>query len=132
MVRAENSPMILPFWRKRGYPPPQSLRLARKLNETKLDLIQPAPNSIMISTRTHAHASRASRLTSMDGMKFAGFVRSEHPVLKIVLTSGDLAALDRAEHDGFFPKPYDGGKVIKHIKALLTEERANSLSRYPT
>ena len=30
---------------------------------------------------------------SMDGMKFAGFVRSEYPVLKIVLTSGDLAAL---------------------------------------
>jgi two-component system, response regulator PdtaR len=69
---------------------------------------------------------------SMDGVKFAGFVRSEHPVLKIVLTSGDLAALDRPEHDGFFPKPYDGGKVIQHIKALLTEERANSLSRYPT
>ena len=69
---------------------------------------------------------------SMDGMKFAGFVRSEHPVLKIVLTSGDLAAPDRPEHHGFFPKPYDGGKVIQHIKTLLTEERANSLSRYPT
>ena len=68
--------------------------------------------------------------SSMDGMKFAGFVRSEHPVLKILLTSGDLPALDRAEHDGFFPKPYDGGKVIQHIKALLTEERANGLSRY--
>ena len=36
-------------------------KLARKLNETKLDLIQPAPNSIMISTRTHAHASRFER-----------------------------------------------------------------------
>ena len=69
---------------------------------------------------------------SMDGTKLAGLVRSKYPLLKIVLTSGDLAALDRPEHDGFFPKPYDGGKVIQHIKALLTEERANSLSRYLT
>jgi CheY-like chemotaxis protein len=66
---------------------------------------------------------------SMDGTKFAGFVRSEYPVLKIVLTSGDLAALDGAEHDGFFLKPYDGGKVIQHIKALLTEERTSALNR---
>jgi hypothetical protein len=40
-------------------------------------------------------------------------------VIKIVLTSGSLAALDGAEHDGFFPKPYDGPQVIQHIKALL-------------
>ena len=56
---------------------------------------------------------------SMDGAKFAGFVRSTHPALKIVLTSGESTAVDLAEHDGFFPKPYDRAKVIQHIAALL-------------
>jgi hypothetical protein len=59
-------------------------------------------------------------------------VLSEYPALKIVLTSGDLAALDGAEHEGFFLRSYDGGKVIQHIKALLTEERAKGLGRYST
>jgi hypothetical protein len=40
----------------------------------------------------------------MDGAQLAGLVRSEYPVIKIVLTSGSLAVLDGAEHDGFFPK----------------------------
>ncbi len=56
---------------------------------------------------------------SMDGAEFADFVRSAYPVLKIVLTSGESAAVDLAEHDGFFPKPYDRAKVIQHIEALL-------------
>jgi CheY-like chemotaxis protein len=56
---------------------------------------------------------------SMDGAKFAVFVRSAYPVLKIVLTSGESAAVDLAEHDGFFPKPYDHAEVIQHIEALL-------------
>jgi CheY-like chemotaxis protein len=56
---------------------------------------------------------------SMDGAEFARFVRSAYPVLKIVLTSGESAAVDLAEHDGFFPKPYDRAKVIQHIEGLL-------------
>jgi CheY-like chemotaxis protein len=56
---------------------------------------------------------------SMDGAEFARFVRSAYPVLKIVLTSGESAAVDLAEHDGFFPIPYDRAKVIQHIEGLL-------------
>ena len=56
---------------------------------------------------------------SMDGAKFAGLARSAYPVLKIVLTSGESAVVDLAEHDGFFPKPYDRAKVIQYIEALL-------------
>ena len=67
---------------------------------------------------------------SMDGAKFAVFVRSAYPVLKIVLTSGESAAVDLAEHDGFFPKPYDHAEVIQHIEALLergTPKQSQSL-----
>jgi hypothetical protein len=56
---------------------------------------------------------------SMDGAKLAGFVRSEYPALKIILTSGNLGSIAATEYDGFFVKPYDAGKVIQHIKALL-------------
>ncbi len=56
---------------------------------------------------------------SMDGIGFARAVRSEYPVIKIVLTSGHLAAVNWAEHDGYFPKPYDLAKIITHIKTLL-------------
>jgi CheY-like chemotaxis protein len=56
---------------------------------------------------------------SMDGAKFAGFVRSAYPVIKVVLTSGESAAVDLAEHDGLFPKPCDHAKVIQYIDALL-------------
>jgi CheY-like chemotaxis protein len=56
---------------------------------------------------------------SMDGADFARLVRSEYPLVKIVLTSGDLATVDRAEHDGFFAKPYDVSKILAHIETLL-------------
>jgi CheY-like chemotaxis protein len=56
---------------------------------------------------------------SMDGMKFAGLVRCEYPMIKIVLTSGHLRAADWSEHDGFFPKPYDSAEIIQHFRKLL-------------
>ena len=56
---------------------------------------------------------------SIDGVKLAGLVRSEFSGIKVVLTSGHVAAVDWAEHDGFFPKPYSAAKVIQRIKALL-------------
>jgi two-component system, response regulator PdtaR len=56
---------------------------------------------------------------AMDGISLAREVRSRYPAIKVVLTSGHLAAVDRAEHDGFFPKPYDAATIIRHIKTLL-------------
>ena len=56
---------------------------------------------------------------TMDGVALARTVRSEFPVVKIVLTSGNPARLDWVEQDGFFPKPYDAAQIIKYIKALL-------------
>ena len=56
---------------------------------------------------------------TMNGVALARTVRSEFPVIKIVLTSGTLTRLDWAGHDGFFPKPYDSAQIIKHIKTLL-------------
>jgi two-component system, response regulator PdtaR len=56
---------------------------------------------------------------TMDGIALARIVRSEFPVIKIVLTSGNLTRLDGVEYDGFFPKPYDTDQIIKHINTLL-------------
>ena len=56
---------------------------------------------------------------TMDGIALARFVRSEFPVIKIVLTSGNQTRLDWVEYDGFFPKPYDADQIIKHMNTLL-------------
>ena len=56
---------------------------------------------------------------TMDGTAMARSVRSEFPAIKIMLTSGNLTGLEGAKHDGFFLKPYDSAKIIKHITALL-------------
>lgn len=56
---------------------------------------------------------------TIDGVGLARIVRSEFPMIKIVLTSASLTRLDWAEHDGFFPKPYDATEIIKHIRVLL-------------
>jgi two-component system, response regulator PdtaR len=56
---------------------------------------------------------------SMDGVDLARMIRSEYPAIKIVLASGHLALVNWADHDGFFEKPYDADKIIRHIKALL-------------
>ena len=56
---------------------------------------------------------------ALDGIGLARKVRSEYPVIKIVLTSGYLRALDWTDHDGFFCKPYNPDSLIQHIKTLL-------------
>ena len=56
---------------------------------------------------------------ALEGVGLARKVRSEYPVIKIVLTSGYLRALDWTDHDGFFSKPYNPDRLIQHIKTLL-------------
>jgi two-component system, response regulator PdtaR len=56
---------------------------------------------------------------SMDGIGLARVVRSAYPAIKIVLTSGHVDAIRGAEHEGFFPKPYNVAQVIGHIETLL-------------
>jgi two-component system, response regulator PdtaR len=56
---------------------------------------------------------------SMDGIGLARMIRSEYPEIKIILASGQSTAMDCADYDGFFQKPYDSAKIIRHIKALL-------------
>jgi CheY-like chemotaxis protein len=55
----------------------------------------------------------------IDGIMLARVVRSQHPTIKLVLTSGYYPAIDGLEHDGFFPKPYDPGRIIAHVGTLL-------------
>ena len=56
---------------------------------------------------------------SIDGVGLARVVRSAYPAIKIVLTSGRVAAVNDAGHDGFFPKPYDAAQIIRYIRELL-------------
>jgi len=56
---------------------------------------------------------------TMDGVGLARAVRAKHPAVKILLTSGHLATVDWAEHDGYFPKPYDAERVIARIRELI-------------
>jgi hypothetical protein len=46
-------------------------------------------------------------------------VRAEFPAIKIILASGHFPAAGRAEHDGFFRKPFDVAELIKHIRKLI-------------
>jgi two-component system, response regulator PdtaR len=55
---------------------------------------------------------------AMDGIGLARVIRSKYPAIKIILSSA-LEAVNWADHDGFFPKPYNVTKIIRHIKALL-------------
>jgi two-component system, response regulator PdtaR len=56
---------------------------------------------------------------SMDGLTLARSVRSTHPDLKIVATSGDAPALPSPAFDAFVAKPYDTAEVARQIKDLL-------------
>jgi CheY-like chemotaxis protein len=56
---------------------------------------------------------------SLDGIALAKRVRSERPEIKIVLVSGDLTAVDGAEHDGVFRKPYDVSRLIALVDKLV-------------
>jgi two-component system, response regulator PdtaR len=56
---------------------------------------------------------------SMDGVELARVVRSEHPTIKIVVTTGHVEKAVGVEHDGLFGKPYDAATIIEHIETLL-------------
>jgi two-component system, response regulator PdtaR len=56
---------------------------------------------------------------SMDGIELARVVRSAHPAIKIVLTTGHVEKAVGVEHDGLFGKPYDAAMIIKYIETLL-------------
>src|SRR5262245_57730706 len=57
---------------------------------------------------------------SMDGAELARAIRTQHPHIKIVLASGQsFSAMHWGDYDGFFPKPYDPSRLIKHIKMLV-------------
>jgi two-component system, response regulator PdtaR len=55
---------------------------------------------------------------TIGGLELARLVRTSHPAIKIVLTSG-RSGDGGVEHDGFFQKPYDTNQLINHIAALL-------------
>jgi len=63
----------------------------------------------------------------VDGIAFARRLRSQSRDLKIVLTSGHLAAADAFDHDGFFPKPCNLPRLIEHMRSLVVRENADSL-----
>jgi len=66
---------------------------------------------------------------SIDGIGLARAIRATYPIIKILLTSSHLAELRPTEHDGFIPKPYQTKEVIRHIKALTSEENARDADR---
>ena len=56
----------------------------------------------------------------LDGVELAHAIRAQHPGIKIVLASGEsFSASHWGDTDGFFPKPYNAGRLIEHIKMLL-------------
>ena len=65
----------------------------------------------------------------VDGIAFARRLRSQSRDLKIVLTSGHLSAAEAIEHDGFFPKPCNVPRLIKHMRTLVIRENADLFAR---
>jgi CheY-like chemotaxis protein len=59
---------------------------------------------------------------SMDGLELAKKVRADFPKIRIVLASGNLAAVASVDHDGFFLKPYGADEIINLIKTLLDQK----------
>ena len=59
---------------------------------------------------------------SMDGLELAKKVRADFPKIRIVLASGNLAAVASVDHAGFFLKPYGADEIINLIKTLLDQK----------
>jgi two-component system, response regulator PdtaR len=59
---------------------------------------------------------------SMDGLKLARFVRDRWPPIKIVATSGRVAAGKGDLPDGsvFLPKPYRPAQIVATLRELTT------------
>jgi CheY-like chemotaxis protein len=58
---------------------------------------------------------------SMDGLELAKKVRADFPEIRIVLASGNVAAVTSVDHDGFFLKPYETDQIINLIKTLVDQ-----------
>jgi CheY-like chemotaxis protein len=57
---------------------------------------------------------------SLDGAALARMVRAEYPAMKVIVASGDQPGAGLADKfDGFFAKPYDVARLVRHIHALL-------------
>ena len=56
---------------------------------------------------------------SIDGLGLARVIRSEYPELRIVLVSGYHTSLEGPDFDDFFPKPYDGPRVVRKVKSYF-------------
>jgi two-component system, response regulator PdtaR len=57
---------------------------------------------------------------SLDGAALARMVRAEYPAVKVIVASGDRPDAGLADRfDGFFAKPYDVARLVRHIHALL-------------
>jgi CheY-like chemotaxis protein len=56
----------------------------------------------------------------LNGIELAHAIRAQRPEIKIVLASGEsFGAVNWADYDGFFPKPYDARRLIEHMQRLL-------------
>ena len=101
------------------------LMIADKLRDAGYTVIE--ASSAQEALEVLRHSSVAVQLIlsdvqmpgALEGVGLARKVRSEYPAIKVVLTSGNLTALDWTDHDGFFPKPYNPDRLIQHIKTLL-------------
>jgi CheY-like chemotaxis protein len=57
---------------------------------------------------------------SLDGAALARTVHAEYPAMKVIVASGDRPDAGLADKfDGFFAKPYDVARLVRHIHALL-------------
>ena len=100
------------------------MMIADKLREAGYTVIEAANAHEALEVLQHdvdvrAILSDVRMPGTIDGVGLARTVRSQYPAVKIMLASGHLPSLDWAEHDGFFPKPYDVEAVIRYIKTLL-------------
>ena len=102
--------------------------IADRLREANYKVIESSNGDQAIAvlrsdTKVHAVISDVRMPGSLDGIGLAKVVKSELPEVKIVLVSGHLRPLDHlVELDGFFAKPYDVDRVIRHVQALLQQE----------
>lgn len=55
----------------------------------------------------------------MDGIGLAKFLKTHHPSIKIIVTSGHVHAHELPQELAFVDKPYDRGRIVERIKAAL-------------
>jgi two-component system, response regulator PdtaR len=98
--------------------------IADQLRDAGYTVIEAADAQQALDTLAHGFAvklvvSDIEMPGSMDGVQLARVVRSAHPAIKIVLTTGHVERAAGGEHYGLFGKPYDAATIIKYIDTLL-------------